>query len=82
MIETISVLTLIVALCNLGMVFYNYKRVEELQKRMDRERFCRYPDTNVRDILIDYELEKAKKLDKAIHDVEETVERQRNPDKY
>ena len=38
---------------------------------MDRERFCRYPDTDVRDILIDYELEKAKKLDKAIHDVED-----------
>ena len=35
----------------------NYKKIEELQKRMDRERFCRYPDTNVRDILIDYERE-------------------------
>ena len=32
---------------------------------------CRYPDTDVRDILIDYELEKAKKLDDAIHKVEE-----------
>ena len=31
---------------------------------------CRYPDSNIRDILIDYELEKAKELDKAIHDVE------------
>ena len=31
---------------------------------------CRYPDTNIRDIIIDYELEKAKELDKAIHDVE------------
>ena len=38
---------------------------------MNKERFCRYPDTDVRDIIIDYELEKAKKLDKAIHDVEE-----------
>ena len=35
---------------------------------MNRERFCRYPDTDVRDILIDYELEKAKKLDKALKD--------------
>ena len=78
MIEPVSVLTLIVALCNLGMIFYNYKRVEELQKRMDRERFCRYPDTNVRDILIDYELEKARKLDKAIHDVEDELERKKD----
>ena len=78
MIETVSVLTLIVALCNLGMIFYNYKRVEELQKRMDRERFCRYPDTNVRDILIDYELEKARKPDKAIHDVEDELERKKD----
>ena len=81
MIETVSVLTLIVALCNLGMIFYNYKRVEELQKRMDRERFCRYPDTNVRDILIDYELEIAKKLDKAIHDVEDELERKKQTDR-
>ena len=40
---------------------------------MERERFCRYPDTNVRDIIIDYELEKAKKLDKAIHQAEDVV---------
>ena len=71
MIEVISVLTLIVVLCNLGWSFYNYKRIEDVKSRMDRERFCRYPDTDVRDILIDYELEKAKKLDKAIHDIED-----------
>tara|TARA_Y100000593_G_scaffold52685_1_gene98874 strand:+ start:726 stop:917 length:192 start_codon:yes stop_codon:yes gene_type:complete len=59
-------------------MFYNYKKIEELQKRMDRERFCRYPDTNVRDILIDYELEKARKLDKAIHDVEDELERKKD----
>ena len=81
MIETISVLTLIVSICNFGWVFYNYKKIEELQKRMDRERFCRYPDTNVRDILIDYELEKAKKLDKAIHDVEDELERKKQTDR-
>ena len=81
MIETIVVLTFIVALCNFGWCFYNYKKIEELQRRMNNERFCRYPDTNVRDILIDYELEKAKKLDKAIHDVEEEVERKRNSNK-
>ena len=82
MIELIAVLTLIVALINFGWSIYNFRSVEDIKRRMDSERFCRYPDTNVRDILIDYELEKAKKLDKAIHDVEETVERQRNPDKY
>ena len=71
MIEFLSVLTLIVALTNFGWSLYNSKRLEDLDKRMDRERFCRYPDTNVRDILIDYELEKAKKLDKAIHDIED-----------
>ena len=71
MIEFISILTLIVALTNFGWSLYNVKRLEDLNKRMDRERFCRYPDTNVRDILIDYELEKAKKLDKAIHDIED-----------
>ena len=36
---------------------------------------CRYPDTNVRDILIDYELEKAKKLDTAIHKLEDENEK-------
>ena len=82
MIEIISVLTLIVALINFGWSLYNFRSIEDIKRRMDSERFCRYPDTNVRDILIDYELEKAKKLDKAIHDVEETVERKRNPDKY
>ena len=71
MVEFITVLTLIVALTNFGWSLYNVKRIEDIKNQMDRERFCRYPDTNVRDILIDYELEKAKKLDKAIHDVEE-----------
>ena len=81
MMEVIAVLTFAVALINCGMVFYNYKRIEDVKSRMDRERFCRYPDTDVRDILIDYELEKAKKLDKAIHDVEDEVERKRHSDK-
>ena len=81
MIETICVLILIVALCNLSWSVYNYKKIEELQKRMNNERFCRYPDTNVRDILIDYELEKAKKLDKAIHDVEDELERKKQTDR-
>ena len=78
MIEIISVLTLIVALINFGWSLYNFRSVEDIKRRMDSERFCRYPDTNVRDILIDYELEKAKKLDKAIHDVEDELERKKD----
>ena len=80
MIETVSVLTLIVALINFGWSLYNFRSIEDIKGKMDRERFCRYPDTNVRDILIDYELEKAKKLDKAIHDVEDELERKKESD--
>jgi len=82
MIEFVQVLTLLVALTNFGWSLYNYKRIEDIKGKMDRERFCRYPDTDVRDIIIDYELEKAKKLDKAIHQVEDENERQKNPDRY
>ena len=80
MIELISVLTLIVALINFGWSLYNFRSIEDIKSKMDRERFCRYPDTNVRDILIDYELEKAKKLDKAIHEVEDEIERKKYPE--
>ena len=80
MVETVSVLTLIVALINFGWSLYNFRSIEDIKSRMDRERFCRYPDTDVRDILIDYELEKAKKLDKAIHDVEDELERKKESD--
>jgi len=80
MIEIVSVLTLIVALINFGWSLYNFRSIEDIKSKMDRERFCRYPDTNVRDILIDYELEKAKKLDKAIHDVEDELERKKESD--
>jgi len=68
MMEVIQALTFAVALINCGMVFYNYKRIEDVKARMDTERFCRYPDTDIRDIILDYELEKAKKLDKALKD--------------
>ena len=68
MIEVLQVITLVCVMINLGWSFYNYKRIEDVKHNMDKERFCRYPDTDVRDILIDYELEKAKKLDKALKD--------------
>ena len=68
---TAEIVLIILGLINVGFSFYNYFRMESIEKTMNRERFCRYPDTDVRDILIDYELEKAKKLDKAIHQVED-----------
>jgi hypothetical protein len=77
MIEFIVVLTLVVAVTNFGWSFYNFKKIEEIQNKMNNERFCRYPDTDIRDIILDYELEKAKKLDKAIHDAEVEGERKR-----
>tara|TARA_Y100000593_G_scaffold43258_1_gene82777 strand:+ start:358 stop:576 length:219 start_codon:yes stop_codon:yes gene_type:complete len=66
----LEVILIIIGTVNLGFAFYNYFSMQALDRRMKAERFCRYPDTNVRDILIDYELEKVKKLDKALHDVE------------
>ena len=56
-----------------GLVFnvMNFLTLRKGGSRCDRECMCRYPDTNVRDILIDYELEKAKKLDEAIHKIED-----------
>ena len=78
MIEIIAVLTLMVALINFGWSLYNFRSIEDIKRKMHSERFCRYPDTNVRDIIIDYELEKAKKLDKAIHDVEDELERKKD----
>ena len=68
MIESIDVITLVVVLCNCGWSLYSYKKIERLEYRIDTEKFCRYPDTDIRDIILDYELEKAKKLDKALKD--------------
>ena len=39
--------------------------------KCDKNCHCRYPDTDIRDMLIDYELEKAKQLDKAIKDTKQ-----------
>tara|TARA_Y100001963_G_C6559524_1_gene343643 strand:- start:124 stop:384 length:261 start_codon:yes stop_codon:yes gene_type:complete len=68
MLETFT-FTVVVA----GLVFnvMNFLTLKKKGSRCDRECFCRYPDADVRDIIIDYELEKAKKLDKAIHKVED-----------
>jgi len=68
MIDTLTFTAVVVALV------FNILNFILLRKKNDGSEgdwVCRYPDTDVRDIIIDYELEKAKKLDKAIHDVEE-----------
>ena len=67
MIDTFTFTIVVVAL-----VFniLNFVLLRKKNNGSEGDWTCRYPDTNVRDIIIDYELEKAKKLDKAIHDVE------------
>ena len=73
MVETF-IFTVVVA----GLVFnvMNFFMIRNKKnKGCDTECHCRYPDTNVRDILIDYELEKAKKLDDAIHKIEDDNEK-------
>ena len=68
MVDTLTFTAVVVALV------FNILNFILLRKKNDGSEgdwVCRYPDTDVRDIIIDYELEKAKKLDKAIHDVEE-----------
>jgi hypothetical protein len=68
MIDTFTFTIVVVALV------FNILNFVLLRKKKDGSEgdwCCRYPDTNVRDIIIDYELEKAKKLDDAIHKIEE-----------
>ena len=73
MIDTFTFTVVIAAL-----VFnvLNFLTLRKNNSRCDTQCYCRYPDTDVRDIIIDYELEKAKKLDNAIHkvkDLEDTL---------
>ena len=68
MIDTFTFTIVVVALV------FNILNFILLRKKKDGSEgdwTCRYPDTNVRDIIIDYELEKAKKLDDAIHKIED-----------
>ena len=68
MIDTFTFTIVVVALV------FNILNFILLRKKKDGSEgdwVCRYPDTNVRDIIIDYELEKAKKLDEAIHKIED-----------
>ena len=68
MIDTLTFTAVVVALV------FNILNFVLLRKKNDGSEgdwVCRYPDTDVRDIIIDYELEKAKKLDDAIHKIED-----------
>ena len=67
MIDTLTFTAVIAALV---LNILNFILLRKKQDSGEGDWTCRYPDTNIRDIIIDYELEKAKELDKAIHDVE------------
>ena len=69
MVETFIFTVVVAGLVFNVMIFLMIR--SEKNKGCGVECQCRYPDTNVRDILIDYELEKAKKLDNAIHKIED-----------
>ncbi len=66
----IDTFTFTVVIAALVFNILNFLTLRKTNSRCDIECHCRYPDTNVRDIIIDYELEKAKKLDEAIHKAE------------
>ena len=66
----IDTFTFTVVIAALVFNILNFLTLRKSGSRCDTQCYCRYPDTNVRDIIIDYELEKAKKLDEAIHKAE------------
>ena len=67
----IDTFTFTVVIAALVFNILNFLTLKKGNSKCDRECYCRYPDTNIRDMLIDYELEKAKQLDKAIKDTEQ-----------
>ena len=73
MVETFIFTVVVAGLVFNVMNFFMIRRDKNKGCGLDCK--CRYPDTNVRDILIDYELEKAKKLDTAIHKIEDEHEK-------
>ena len=66
----IDTFTFTIVIAALVFNILNFLTLRKSGSRCDVQCYCRYPDTNVRDIIIDYELEKAKKLDEAIHKAE------------
>ena len=67
----IDTFTFTVVIAALVFNILNFLTLRKNNSRCDTQCYCRYPDTDVRDIIIDYELEKAKKLDKALKDTEQ-----------
>jgi|15BtaG_2_1085339.scaffolds.fasta_scaffold58779_2 hypothetical protein len=67
MIDTFTFTIVIAALVFNILIFLKLK---DKSNGCTKECECRYPDTDIRDMLIDYELNKAKELDKALHEVE------------
>ena len=67
----IDTFTFTVVIAALVFNILNFLTLRKSNSKCDRECYCRYPDTNIRDMIIDYELEKAKKLDKALKDTEQ-----------
>ena len=70
MVETFTFTVVVAALVLNVLNFFKLRKMDK-DGGAGGDWCCRYPDTNVRDILIDYELEKAKKLDDAIHKIED-----------
>ena len=66
----IDTFTFTIVIAALVFNILNFLSLRKSNSKCDIQCYCKYPDTNVRDIIIDYELEKAKKLDEAIHKAE------------
>ena len=66
----IDTFTFTIVIAALVFNILNFLSLKKNNSKCDIQCYCKYPDTNVRDIIIDYELEKAKKLDEAIHKAE------------
>ena len=67
----IDTFTFTVVIAALVFNILNFLTLRKSNNSCDTHCYCRYPYTDVRDIIIDYELEKAKKLDKALKDTEQ-----------
>ena len=68
MLETLTFTTVVAGLVFNVLNFLYIRKSKSMG--CDKACTCRYPDTNIRDILIDHELEKARELDSAIKKIE------------
>jgi len=67
----VDTLTFTVVVAALVLNIFNFVQLRKKDIGCTPDCKCRYPDSDIQKILIEYELEKAKELDKAIHDVEQ-----------